>query len=321
MGFKIIGTGSAAPKRAVTNDDLAKIMDTSDEWIRTRTGICERRILADDETLTDLAVCAGKGAIDMAGISAESVGVVICSTMCGDYITPAVAALAAGQLGVPENAVVLDMNMACSGFIVALNAAEAYLSSGMAKYALVISAEALSRLVDWSDRSTCVLVGDAAGAVVLEASDDIVDFDIKTDGGFELLRIDRRSDNCPYNAAEESGVMRMNGQEVYKFAVSSVTERIESILKRNSLTIDGISRVLLHQANMRINSSAAHRLGGGDEKFPHNIERYGNTSSATIPVLLDELCRDGKLEAGTKMIFCAFGAGMTSAACLIDWHI
>jgi len=322
MSIKIIGTGSAVPKQIVTNDDLAQIMDTSDEWIRTRTGIEERHILGDGEGILDLARCAAENAIEMAGISPDEIGVFIATTLRGDYVTPGIAALISNELGIPHNAVVFDINMACSAFVVALNIARAQLHCSTSKYALVISAEALSRLVDWGDRSTCVLVGDGAGAVVVEKDADCAwDFEMHTNSDHSALRVDRVSDNCPYNSEEAEGFMLMNGQEVYKFAVSSVTTRVRSILERNGLVIDDVKKVLLHQANMRINRSAVTKLGGGDEKFPHNMERYGNTSSATVPILLDEVVRRGDVSQHDRLIFCAFGAGMTSAACLIECGI
>lgn len=320
MGIRVIGTGSAVPERVITNDDLAAIMDTSDEWIRTRTGIAERHILSDGESLTDLATAAAERAIEMSGVAPEDIGVVICSTLRGDYLTPGVAALVSNGLSVPSGAVIYDINMACSGFVVALNAAAAHLAAGASKYALVIAAEGLSRLVDWSDRGTSVLVGDGAGAVVVEYGESFLwDFEMRTDSDPSVLHVNRTTDNCPYNTEENDGFMIMAGQEVYKFAVSSVVERVGSILQRNSLTVEDVSKVLLHQANMRINRSAVSKLGGGEDKFPHNMERYGNSSSATVPILFDELARKNTFRCGDKIILCAFGAGMTSAACLVEW--
>lgn len=320
MSFQISGTGSALPQNVVTNDDLAAFIDTSDEWIRTRTGIQSRRILTDGESLLSLAAEACDKAMADAGIAPDTVDLLICTTLVGDYISPAMSCLIAKACGLSGRAITLDMNMGCCGFIYGLNMANAYFTSGAVKRAVVVSAEGLSRLVNWEDRSTCCLFGDAAGAVVLTAKEGAkIDFDLKVSGNSDILNITRGGDNCRYNSYDGRAALGMNGQEVYKFAVSSIAERIGEICARNGLSYNDISKFFLHQANMRIINSAIRHTGVPDEKIPHNIERTGNTSSATIPVLLDEVSRAGGLARGDRIILCAFGAGLASAACLLEW--
>lgn len=316
MGLKIIGTGCGLPGKIVTNNDLAAIMDTSDEWISQRTGIRQRRILSGSETLLELSAEAAAGALQDAGASLEEIDLLIVTTVGGDYKTPSMSCLLAGELGI--NCITLDINMACCGFVYALNAANAYLGADMAKKILIVSAEALSRLTDWTDRSTCVLFGDAAAAVVLEQADSAPVFSMELRGkdGWEHLHAARGTDNCPFNDFENNGFLRMDGQDIYKFAVSSITARIHEILNTCSLSIDDIDTVLLHQANLRIIKGAVTRFGS-PEKFPHNIENYGNTSSASVPLLLHET--KDRFRPGDKLILCAFGAGLASAACLLKW--
>lgn len=316
MGLKIIGTGAALPSKVVTNDDLTAHMETSDEWISQRTGIHQRRILSGSETLLGLGTDAAMQAIGEAGIAPKEIDLLIVSTLGGDYKTPSLSCLLAGELGI--DCITLDINMACCGFLSALNIVKAYINVGMAKKALIVSAEALSRLVDWTDRSTCVLFGDAAAAAVLEQGDSDPVFSMQVTGknGWEHLHALRATDNCPFNDFEDEGHLHMNGQDIYKFAVSSITARIHEVLDKCALTIDDIDKVLLHQANLRIIKGAVTRFGYPD-KFPHNIENYGNTSSASVPLLLHEEAKN--LRRGDKLILCAFGAGLSSAACLLEW--
>ena len=316
MGLKIIGTGAGLPKKVVTNNDLAAFMDTSDEWISQRTGIRERRILSASESLLELSTKAAGEALMESGTKAEEIDLLIVSTIGGDYKTPAMSCLVAGELGI--DCVTLDINMACCGFLYALNTVNAYFRAGMARKAMIISAEALSRLVDWKDRSSCILFGDAAAATVLEQADSepVFSMQVKGKNGWEHLHALRGSDNCPFNDFEDSGYLHMNGQDIYKFAVSSITARIHAVLEKCNLTMEDIDRVLLHQANLRIINGAITRFGH-PEKFPHNIEHYGNTSSASVPLLLHE--EKGNFRRGDKLILCAFGAGLASAACLLEW--
>lgn len=316
MGLKIIGTGTGLPNKVVTNNDLATFMDTSDEWISSRTGIRERRILSGNETLLDLGTKAASEALRDSGSDPEEIDLLIVSTICGDYKTPALSCLLAGELGI--DCITLDINMACNGFLYGLNTVKAYFNAGMAKKAIIVSTDALSRLTDWTDRSTCVLFGDAAAAAVLEQADSDPIFTMQLNGrdGWKHLYALRGTDNCPFNDFESDSYLHMNGQDIYKFAVSSITARINELLDKCGLTINDIDKVLLHQANLRIINGAVSRFGS-PEKFPHNIEHYGNTSSASLPLLLHE--EKGNLRPGDKLILCAFGAGLASAACLLEW--
>lgn len=320
MSFQILGTGSALPVRTVTNEELTKFIDTSDEWITTRTGIQTRHILTEGESLLSLATEACNKALENAGTAAEDIDLLVCTTLQGDYVSPALSCLIARELNLSEKCITLDTNMGCCGFEYGLSIANAYFAAGMAKKAIVVAAEALSRVTDWTDRATCCLFGDASGAAVLSASDSHkVDFDLKVTGSSDVLNIEGRTDNCPFHESDRDGVLHMKGQDVFKFAVSSIVERIRAILERNGLTEDDVEKYFLHQANLRIINSAIAKVGVAPEKFPHNIEKYGNTSSATIPVLLDEVNRAGGLKRGDKIVLCAFGAGLASIACLIEW--
>lgn len=321
MSFRILGTGSALPKTTVSNEDLTRFLDTSDEWIRTRTGITERRVMNDEESLLTLATAACQNAMDDAGSAPEEIELLICTTLAGDYTSPALSCLVAKELGLSDRVITMDMNMGCCGFEYGLFTAQAYYAGGIVKgKAIVVSAEGLSRHADWTDRATCCLFGDAAGAVVLESAPDRkVDFDLKVAGNADILNITRHPDNSPWNTYDDKGVLHMNGQEVFKFAVTSINERINAILEKNGLSADDIAKFFLHQANIRIINSAIHKMGVAPEKFPHNIERLGNTSSATIPVLLDEVSRAGGIQRGDKLVLCAFGAGLASIACLLEF--
>lgn len=316
MGLKIIGTGSGLPGKIVTNNDLTAFMDTSDEWISQRTGIRQRRILSGSETLLELSTKAAAEALREASIDPEEIDLLIVTTVGGDYKTPSMSCLLAGELGI--DCITLDINMACCGFVYALNTANAYFGADMAKKILIVSAEALSRLTDWTDRSTCVLFGDAAAAVLLEHSESepVFSMELRGKDGWEHLHAARGTDNCPFNDFKNNGFLHMNGQDIYKFAVSSITARIHELLDTCNLSIEDIDSVLLHQANLRIIKGAVTRFGH-PEKFPHNIENYGNTSSASVPLLLHETKES--FRPGDKLILCAFGAGLASAACLLEW--
>lgn len=319
MGIKILGTGSCVPAHVVTNDDLSQILDTNDEWIRTRTGICTRHILNNDEGLVQMGAVAVENAIDMAGVAKEDVGLLICCTLGGDKISPSTSAMIQERVGLPECCVTFDLNMGCCGFVYGLQAALAYLEAGLCQKAVVVSAEALSRHADWTDRSTCCLFGDAAGAVVVEKSAVPSLFSMKVNGDDRFLGIERGPDNCPYHEPGEPHKLYMNGQVIYKFAVSAISKRVDELTASGGITADDIDFFFLHQANMRIIDSSIRQMKQPEEKFPHNIQSYGNTSSASIPLLLDEENRKGSLSRGQKVVFCAFGAGLASAGCLIEW--
>lgn len=322
MSFKIIGTGSAMPKQVITNDDLTKILDTSDEWIRTRVGITERRIINTENEprgLLTLAVTSGRNALENSGLEPSEIDMVICPTLQGEYITPAMSCLVAKELGIECN-FVFDINMGCCGYIFALDLADTYIRSGKVKNVLIVCAEALSRTVDWTDRSMCVLFGDGSAASVITKADNFTDIRLTTDGQVENLYMPHINSNCPYSSNNDNKtVMQMNGQEIYKFAVKSICSEITSIMERNNISSNDVKYFLLHQANQRIIASAMNKLGQTEEKCPTNIERYGNTSCVTIPLLLDEINRARMLCDGDLLVLNAFGAGLSTGVCILKW--
>ncbi len=315
--MKILGTGSALPRRVVTNDDLARFLDTSDEWISTRTGIRERRVLTD-ETLQSLAEQAAKNALENAGTAPEEIDFVLVSTVLAETLSPALACDIQPAVGL--RCMGVDLNGGCTGFIAALAAAEGLLASGRAHRILVVSAEALSRFADWTDRGTCVLFGDAAGAAVVADGAGVRDIQFASEPRREVLYADTDPGNSPFAVNPRPACyLKMQGQEVYKFAVSHSHRDICQMLDANGLRPEDVDFYVLHQANMRILEGVRHRLKVGEERFPHNIERTGNTSSATIPVLLDELNRAGKLKPGCRAILNAFGAGLCTGTALVEF--
>ncbi|MGJ4850668.1 beta-ketoacyl-ACP synthase III [Bacillota bacterium Meth-B3] len=316
--MNIWGTGSALPALSVDNERLTKFLDTSDEWIRSRTGICERRILGADETLLGLGAQAGARALEDAGVSPADVDLLICATLQGDTITPSLASLLQAQMGLPCPA--FDLNAACSGFPYALNAADAFIASGKARAVLVVAAEGLSRLANWTDRSTCVLFGDGAGAVLCGPGEALKALKLTSAGAKQILYADAEPGGSPFGTkARAFAGIHMEGQEVYRFAVSSCLRDLETVIGQAGLTPDDIDCFVLHQANKRIVEAVRARLRQPEDKFPTNIERRGNTSSASIPILLDELNRAGRFKAGDRLALAAFGAGLTTGACVIEW--
>ena len=315
--MKILGTGSALPGKAVSNDELAGFLDTSDEWISTRTGIRERRVLSD-ETLQSLAERAGRAALENAGVAPEDIDFVLISTVQAETMSPALACDVQPALGL--KCMGLDINGGCTGFIAALAVAEGLIASGRDHKLLVMSAEALSRFADWTDRSTCVLFGDAAGAAVVGEGEGVLDIRFASEPRHEVLCAHTPPGNSPFAVdPAPAQYLKMQGQEVYKFAVSHSLRDIRDMLAAHGLTPEDVDFYALHQANMRILEAVRTRLKVGPERFPHNIERTGNTSSATIPVLLDELNRAGKLKPGVRLILSAFGAGLCTGTALIRW--
>ncbi|MBP3360970.1 MAG: ketoacyl-ACP synthase III [Clostridia bacterium] len=318
MGFSIIGTGKSVPGHVVTNEMLSRFLETNDEWISSRTGIKNRNVITD-ETLLGLASEAAEAAVSDAGISVADIDMIVVSTLQGDFVSPALSCLVAQKIGSSADKV-FDINMGCCGFVFALDLADTYLSAGKAECVLVVCAESLSKLVDWTDRSTCVLFGDGAGAVVLKKSDNKAEIITKIEGGYENLYIPGRMGNSPYAVKKDgSEYLAMNGREIFKFAVSSIVEDIGTVLENNSLSCEDVSYFLLHQANLRIINFSRQRLGQPEEKFPHNVENYGNTSSASIPILLDDLNKQGMLKKDDLIVFSAFGAGLARGTCLIKW--
>ena len=320
MTTKIIGTGSYVPAQIVTNDDLSKIVETNDQWIRSRTGIGERRIATDDST-SDMAAKAAKKAIEQAGIDPAQIDLIILGTSSPDYCFPNGACEIQAKVGA-VNAACFDISSACTGFVFALSTAHAYISSGLYKTALVVGADLLSKLVDWTDRSTCVLFGDGAGAAVLKAEQTgIIDMMMGADGtkGDVLACTSRTVGNFLTGTKPELGFMTMDGQEVFKFAVRKVPESVMELLQRTGTKKEDIKYYVLHQANERIIEAAARRLKEPMEKFPMTISQFGNTSTASIPLLLDDMIRKDMLKKGDKIIMSGFGAGMTWGAVLMEW--
>ena len=320
--MKIIGTGSSLPQKVVTNDDLAAIMDTSDEWISSRTGIRKRHI-ATTETTTSLAVEAVKAALSDAGTDGSEIDLIIAASVTGDKIVPSLACQIQAEIGA-DSAVAFDINAACSGFLFALATADAYFKTGRFHKAVILGAEVLSKIMDWNDRSTCVLFGDGAGAaVVSDEGDSFKAFVQGSDGaGGKALDADNRPVLNPFveNKAENKpGYVTMDGRSVYKFAVKTVPAAIKQLLEETGWNGDDVSHYLLHQANIRIIESVAKRLKQPMEKFPVNLQECGNISAASVPILLDKVRKDGMIKTEDKIILSGFGAGLTWGACAIEW--
>lgn len=331
--IRITGTGSALPGRIVTNKELEQMVETSDEWIRERTGIGERHVSVG-ETVVTLASEAARKALEQAGKRAEEIDLILVATCSPEQYLPCCACQVQADIGA-VNALAFDVNAACSGFLFALNTADAYLRMGLAENALVIGSEVLSKLVDWTDRGSCILFGDGAGAVVVErceASPGILGRALHSDGtGGGVLQCGARELTTPYartSAAktdqkqqtdDREHYIQMDGQEVYRFATRRVPQCIEEALADAGLAVPDIDLFVLHQANARIIDAVAKRLHADREKFPTNLERVGNLSSASIPVLLDELHRQGKLHRGDRIVLAGFGAGLTIGACVMTW--
>ena len=320
MTARIIGTGSAVTEQIVTNEDLSKIVETSDEWISSRSGIKERRV-AKEENTTSLAILAGKRALENAGVTAEEIEVIIVATCTPDYFFPNTACQVQEAIGA-KNAVAFDLSAACSGFLFALSTAQAYIKGGIYQKALIIGAETMSKMIDWSDRSTCVLFGDGAGAAVVSAEETgVLELVQKSNGaGKGVLSCKaRETRNLLNHESETKEYLYMEGQPVFKFAVKTVPECVEEVLKKAEVKKEEIRYYILHQANSRIIQSVAKRLKEPEEKFPMNLSLYGNTSAASIPILLDEMNRNGMLNRGDKLVLSGFGAGLTWGAVLLEW--
>lgn len=319
MAARIIGTGSGLPEHIVTNDYLSTVVDTSDEWIRERTGIRERRI-SKGETTSDLASKAAKQALESAGMSSDQIELILVATFTADSHMPSTACLVQQEIKA-TNAVCFDISAACTGFVYALSCAYAYIHAGMYKNALVIGAETISKTVDWTDRGTCVLFGDGAGAVVVQADESgKMTFVQGSDGskGRALTYYGKSMNNLLTSSNDNNSYISMNGQEVFKFAVKKVPECMEELFVKTNVDIDEVKYFCLHQANKRIIHSVAKRLKQPEEKFPINLDKYGNTSAASIPILLDELYKDNRIQKGDKFVISGFGGGLTWGAALIE---
>jgi 3-oxoacyl-[acyl-carrier-protein] synthase-3 len=323
----ILGTGSYAPERVLTNDDLAHMVETSDEWIRTRTGIRERRVAAPGETTSDMGVHAAYRALKDAGLTAGNIDLLVVATMTPDTPMPACACLLQQKLGLPTSAACFDLNAACSGFVYALDTACAMIESGRYKKALVVGVEKLSAVLDWQDRTTCVLFGDGAGAAVIGASEEpgrgLLGTRLGTLGdGADLLYISHggsESPSTPASIANRDHCIRMKGKEIFKLAVRAMDEAARDILEQHRIRADQISLVIPHQANLRIIESISQYLGLPMERFFVNVDRYGNTSAASIPIALDEARRAGRIKPGDITLLVAFGAGLTYGSALLRW--
>jgi 3-oxoacyl-[acyl-carrier-protein] synthase-3 len=323
----ILGTGAYAPERILTNSDLSRLVDTSDEWIRSRSGIRERRIAAADEATSDLAVSAARRALEDAGVAASEVDLLIIATVTPDFPMPATACLVQHRLGVPSEAACFDLNAACSGFIYALDVACAMVGSGRHRKALVIGAEKLSSVVDWKDRGTCLLFGDGAGAAVVGPSQrpgiGLIGSRLGTLGEYaDLLCIPgggSRTPAAPKSLSRGDHHIKMKGKEVFKLAVRLMEEAARDILEQHGLSANQIGLVIPHQANLRIIEAIAQYLELPVDRFFVNVDRYGNTSAASIPIALDEARKAGRTKPGEVTLLVAFGAGLTYGSALIRW--
>jgi 3-oxoacyl-[acyl-carrier-protein] synthase-3 len=325
MRGRIIGTGSDVPGKILTNYDLEKMVDTTDEWITSRTGIKERRIAAPDEYTSTFATNAALKALAMAGVSPEQLDMIVVATVTPDFQFPSTACILQNNLKA-VNATAFDVSAACSGFIYGLSIVDKFIRAGTVKKALVVGAEVLSRIVDWSDRNTCLLFGDAAGAVVLEASEGdggILESFLRSDGSFwELLNLPAPGSRNPptHGVIDERLVyLRMQGNEVFKLAVRAMEEAAQKVLSAAGYNPEQVDLFIPHQANRRIIDAIGKRLNIPDEKVYVNIDRYGNTSAASIPLALDQANREGLLVPGNLLLLDAFGGGLTWGAILIRW--
>jgi 3-oxoacyl-[acyl-carrier-protein] synthase-3 len=322
---RITGTGSAVPDKVLTNADLEKLVDTTDEWITSRTGIKERRIASEGEFTSTFATAAAEKALAMAGVSAEELDLIVVATVTPDFPFPSTACLVQKNLNA-KKAAAFDISAACSGFLFAISLVEKFIKSGAATKALVIGAETLTRITDWEDRNSCVLFGDGAGAVILEASTQtagVLSTHIHSDGTYwELLHQPACGSRNPAEQRvldERLTFIKMQGNEVFKLAVRAMEDAANEALTANNLSISDIDLFISHQANRRIIDAIGKRLGLSQEQVYINLERYGNTSAASIPIALDEVNRSGRLKDGSLVLLDSFGGGLTWASALIRW--
>lgn len=321
----IIGTGSYAPERVMTNDDLAKLVETSDEWIQSRTGIRERRIAGPEITTSELAARASFAAIENAGIKAEEIDLIICATVTPDMFFPNTACFVQTKIGA-VNAVCFDLSAACSGFLFGVETARQYIATGAAKTVLVIGADKLSSIVDWKDRNTCVLFGDGAGAAILrhrEGSKGVLATRMGSNGALaDILYIPGGGSAHPAGgptSAENPVTIKMNGRETYKHAVTAMVEASHQVLADAGVSPPEIACFIPHQANLRIIEAIASRLDVTMDRFMINLDRYGNTSAAAVAIALDEANRTGRFKRGDKILMVVFGGGLTWASSVVEW--
>ena len=318
MAAKICATGSCLPRYQMPNEEWTGYVETSDDWIRERTGI-ESRHIAKEESCVSLAAGAAKRALESANMTADAIDLLLVSTISSEYVMPCAACEVQAAIGA-DKAVCFDLNAACSGFILAYSTAVSGIEAGLYQTALVIGSECMSHLISWKDRSTCILFGDGAGAVILKASDRRSYLPVAHSDGRQkaaLMMRSRHDGGRDFLSAEYD--LQMDGQAVFKFAVRKVPEVILEVLEKNHLRLEDIRYFLLHQANRRIIEAVARRLGIAVEKFPMNVAHCGNTSSASIPILLDELNHEGKLQKGDRLVLAGFGAGLTWGATVVEW--
>jgi 3-oxoacyl-[acyl-carrier-protein] synthase-3 len=322
MHSRIAGTGHYAPEKILTNADLEKMVDTSDEWIRSRSGIERRHIAADDETTADLAEHAARAAMEAAGVTADDIDFVVVGTTTPDLVFPNVGCLLQERLGIHGGAA-FSLEAACSGFIYALSVADKFIRSGDAKCALVVGAETLSRIVDWTDRSTCVLFGDGAGAVILKPDSEqgIISTHLRADGRYKDLLTAKSgvSVQPPGDELRDGYNVRMSGNEIFKVAVKSLESIADETLKHNNLDRAALDWLIPHQANMRIIQATAKRLGMSMDKVILTLQEYGNTSAASVPMALDVAVREGKVKRGQLLLLEAFGGGLTWGSALVRY--
>lgn len=316
---KIIGTGSYLPAKVLTNYDLEKIVDTSHDWIFSRSGIVERHIAAEGELTSDLALQASRKAIEAAGISANEIDLLIVATTSPDQLFPSTACILQDKLGIKNRGPAFDIQAVCGGFVYALNTADMYIKGGQAKTALVVGAEVLSRMLDWNDRTTCVLFGDGAGAVVLRASDKpgIVTSKLHADGSHRNML--KAEGNIRNGEVDGDPFIKMDGQAVFKFAVKVLSDVVEEVLEEQKLAGSDINWLVPHQANIRIIEATAKKLGMGMANVVVTVANHANTSAASIPLALDTAVRDGRIKAGQNILIEAVGGGFTWGATLIKW--
>jgi 3-oxoacyl-[acyl-carrier-protein] synthase-3 len=323
----ILGTGSYVPERVLTNADLEKMVDTSDQWIRARTGISERRVAKADEATSHLSIHAANQALEAAEVRAEDIDLIIVTTLTPDTMCPAAACWLQAHIGA-HRAAAFDLNAACTGFVYGLQAADAYIRAGIMKKVLLVSADVMTRVTNWEDRGTCVLWGDGAGAVVLGASENgtrgIMDSKVYSDGkAGELIVVpgggSRFAPMTPDDVHNKEHLLQMRGQETFKTAVRYFLEVCNETLERSGLTLDDVDLFIPHQANLRIIEAVAKRLKLSMDKVVITINKYGNMSAATIPVALDESVREGKIRSGDNVLMAAFGGGLTWGAALVEW--
>lgn len=334
MSFQILGTGSALPARSVTNDELSAFLDTSDEWIFTRTGIKSRRVCTT-ETLDDLAVEASRRAIEAAEVDPTELDLIVCSTTTGDHLLPAEACAVAERLGASCPA--FDVSGACAGFVLALDVADGYIARGRARRVLVVAAEQMSRVLDWTDRSTCVLFGDGAGAAVIEAADapsaacaagstvaspapNPLSMRFTTDPSVAVLNVPGVAGTSPFaEAPRRASALSMDGRRVFRFGVAAICDAVEAMASDAGIAVADIDHLVFHQANERILAAAIKRLGIDGSRVVRTLRDTGNISSACIPLALDRFARAGELKGGDLVALVGFGAGLDIGACLLRW--